>query len=276
MGLFSRKKEQSLGELLRSAEVPKAQLEQKIEERPAREIGTELRRQAADSIRGAWNKLGESGRNLWGGLKRIWGTGKEKGIEAIDIAIGGTVKGGKAAGRGIEIGAAVVAQTPDWLIDQVGEGLYAGTEGAKAAGRFIGEKGKQAAVYATEKAGEGAAWMGGKLVEGAGWMEAKFDQAKGWTEAKYNSLEQWAGERVAAIQEKARLARDGFNERVGQVKEWRDAQVTAFKEAKRREEVLKLTMELQAMESRRKAIQERLAELEGIGHLQTQLETAGV
>lgn len=226
-----------------------AKIERGADTRSAKEIGAELNYRAIESVKGASSKLFESGKNLWGGLKRIMGSAKEGGKEALgqaktwakegvkgaaDLAVGGAYKGGAAAARGVERGAAFVANAPEMALEKTADVLEAGSE----------------------------------------WTQTKLEQGGQWAQKKYEQVGGWAAEKVGEIQTGARNAKEGFTNRVNQAVEQGKAMRVAYQESRKQEEITRLGMELLGMEKRKMEMTKRWEELTGINNLKSSLEAA--
>lgn len=232
-------------------EVPKpegAKIERSMEGKSYKEIGADLNSRAAESIKGGANRLMESGKNLWGGLKRIMGSAKEGSKEALgqaktwakegakdvlDISVGAVYKGGKAAGRAVESGAAFVANAPDMALDKAGE--------------FLGS--------------------------GAEWTKSKLEQGGQWADAKYEKLSGWAGQKSSEIQGMARDAKEGFVSKVNSAREWGSNQKAAFKQSMEGGKRYLLHLEVQLLSARLEQIKKQL-ESDANGALDLRSEVA--
>jgi len=217
-------------------EAPKpegAKIERSMEGKSSKEIGAELNRQAVESIKGGAGRLMESGRNLWGSLKRIAGSAKDGGKEAwgqaktwakeglkdaADIAVGGAYKGGKAAGRAIESGAAFVANAPEMALDKAADVMESGSE----------------------------------------WTKAKLEQGGEWANAKYEQLSGWAGKKSGEIQGMARDAKESFVSKVNSAREWGANQKAAFKQSMEGGKRYMLHLEVQLISARLEQIKKQL------------------
>ncbi len=202
-----------------------AKVERSMEGRSSKEIGAELNRQAVESVKGGATRLMESGKNLWGGLKRIMGSAKEGGKEAwgqaktwakegakdaLDISVGGAYKGAKAVGRGVERGAAFVANAPEMALEKTADVLEAGAD----------------------------------------WTKSKLEQGGQWADAKYEKLSGWAGQKSVEIQGMARDAKEGFVKKVDSAREWGSNQKAAFKQSMEGGKKYLLRLEAQLLSAR--------------------------
>jgi hypothetical protein len=189
---------------------------EKAGELSAREQGAQLRQETAQKFHQSVERFGEVGHNLWSGMKRIGREGLEsakKGIKhgaeaGLDYSFYGAAKvgaGAKKVGRGIETGASVIANSPEWL----GEKAYEGVETVQKAGR-----------YSKEKVTEAAGYTAGKVKDGYDWTAGKMSDAKDWSKEQYGEMKDWAGEKADAIKGRAMAAKDKFVGKIESAKAW--------------------------------------------------------